>query len=694
MLFSKISLNFHNFFSYNRNVKGGEILQMKLLKKSLLLLLITCLSFSLLYSVSAPNKAEAAQVHHWKLYTQAKTLYGQGKYEQAIPLLISALQQESENSGYYRLLAQSYEKTGQYQLAAETYYSEAKVHYKLAQKSGDYNTYFAVINIADKLNSELELYVQDEYTPAQATKLAKYEPQFGAYFGAYIEADANLINLKAERYNSFNKMVGKQHSAYFTYHKYGDPFPKTFAENVKAAGGAIQLALEPNQGLDAVKNDAYLTHFAKDAAAADVPIFLRYASEMNGDWVSWHGNPKKYIEKFRLVHDVMEKYAPNVVMVFSPSSDPRQNINDYYPGDNYVDWVGLSMYSVKFFNGNASQPADQVNPLDLLDYIYDLYADRKPIMISEYAATHFSKAGNVDTTKFAETKLSMLYSGIKLKYPRVKAVYWFSLNTLVTSHSAERMLNNFSLTENKKVLDAYSKAVSDSYYLTSVSKTSAENGTSKAIYKYENQTLTNDVTISLWAKTYDPYIQKVELSLDGKALKTFTQYPFQLDLPVTTLSVGQHVLKAVAYDSKGKVAISKEFKLNIGAPVGKLEEGQIKLFLNDKIVHTSKGKQELPVAPFTENGTTLVPLRFVSSMLGATLDWEGSTKKITIKSDKTIVLHVGKKEVLIDGKSQTLTVAPQTINGTTFVPLRFVNEQLGGNTTYSTTDKSILISSK
>ena len=659
---------------------------MKSLKK--VISLFIALSLFLSISMASVN---AAQVHHWKLFTQGKAKYEQGNYVAAIPLLQSAIEQNQSNSGYYRLLAESYEKSGQYQKAAETYFAEAEVHYKLAVKSGDYNTYFAVINKAEKLNSELELYIQDTYTPAQTSTLQKFEPPFGAYFGAYIEHDTNLESLKAERYNSFNNMVGKQHAIYFTYHKYGNPFPTTFAENVKAAGGALQLALEPSAGLASVKEDTYLIEFAKAAAEADVPIFLRYASEMNGTWVKWHGNPKQYIEKFRLVHDVMEKYAPNVAMVFSPSSDPKQNIAEYYPGDDYVDWVGLSMYSVKFFNGDASQPADNVNPLDLLDYVYELYADKKPIMISEFAATHFSKAGNTDATKFSVTKLSMLYNGIKLKYPRVKAVHWFSLNTLKTAHSADRMLNNFSLTENKNVLTAYSKAVSDPYFLSTVKENTSASQANQGIYAYSNQTLTSDVTASLWAKTYDPYIQKVDISLDGKQLASLTQYPFEVKLPITTLAKGKHILKATVYDSKGKVAISKQFELQVGTPVGQLDEGQIKLFLNDKFVYTDSGKMELAVAPFTANNATLVPLRFVSTMLGATLDWEGSTKKITIKSDKTIELFVGKKEVKINGKTQSLSVAPQTINGTTFVPLRFVNEQLGGNTTYSATEKSIVI---
>lgn len=665
---------------------------MKLLLKVLSLFLTICLVGSAFYSVSTP--IHAASVHHWKLYTQAKALYNQGKYEAAIPLLKSALEQENGNTGYYRLLAESYEKSNHYQLAAETYYAEAEVQYKLAQKSGDYNTYFAVINKAEKLYSELELYIEDAFTPVQASKLAKFEPEFGAYFGAYIEQDSNLRQLGSSRYSSFNKMTGKQHSTFFTYHKYGNAFPYQLAQSVKEAGGALQLALEPSQGLDAIKADDYLIQFAKDAAKADIPIFLRYASEMNGSWVSWHGDPKKYIAKFKLVHDVMEKYAPNVAMVFSPSSDPKQNIDDYYPGDEYVDWVGLSMYSVKFFNGDVKQPADHVNPLDLLDYVYELYADRKPIMISEFAATHFSKAGQTDATAFAVTKLSMLYSGIKLKYPRVKAIHWFSLNAIEDAYKDDRKLNNYSLTENKKVLEAYSKAISDPYFLTEVVTVPNQQKNKLGIYSYNKQTITKDVTLSLWAKTYDPYIQKVEISLDGKPYSTLTQYPYQIKLATSALAKGQHTLKAVVYDSKGKVAIAKDFTLNIGSQPRDLKKGQMKLFINDNFVYTADGKLELPAAPYTANATTLVPLRFVSTMLGATLDWDSATKKITIKSDKTIVLHVGKQEVLINGKAHSLAVAPQTINGTTFIPLRFVNEQLGGDTVYDSVERSIFITPK
>lgn len=663
-------------------------LDMKLRHKFVLVLFALALfSFSAVPAITPA--VEASTRHHSKLYQDAKTYYAQGKYKQAITAMEQAIKQ-SKMASYLRLLAESYEADKQFQKAADTYYSEAAIHYDLGKKSGNMNTYFAVLAKAEKLNTEVELYIEENVSVQSEQKLAKFEPQAGLYIGAYIEHDSNMEPLKADRYNAFNKLANKQHATYFTYHRYGQPFPSAWAANVKAAGGAIQLALEPSQGLDQVKDDAYLRQFAKDAQAAGVPIFLRYASEMNGTWVKWHGNPKVYIEKFRLVSNIMKELAPNVAMVWSPSSDPKQVINDYYPGDDYVDWVGLSMYSVKFFNGDAKSPADHVNPLDLLDYIYEEYADRKPIMVSEFGATHFSKAGNTDATQFSITKMNMLYNGVKLKYPRVKAIHWFSLNTLVDAHSAERMLNNFSLTENEKVLAAYSKMIQDPYFLSTVPKLDAPKTVLKqSVRRYENSIIRGNVKANLWIKTYDPYISKVEVLVDNVKTATLTQYPFQFSLNAGALSSGKHTLKVVVYDSKGNVASNKSISIQTGKALTPVAEGQVRMTLNDKIVETNTGRLELTAAPYVSQDRTLVPLRFVSTIMGATVDWNSANKSITIKADKTIVLTVGSKTATINGVKQALEVAPITVNGTTFVPLRFVNEQLGGNVAFNKAEQTI-----
>lgn len=96
----------------------------------------------------------------------------------------------------------------------------------------------------------------------------------------------------------------------------------------------------------------------------------------------------------------------------------------------------------------------------------------------------------------------------------------------------------------------------------------------------------------------------------------------------------------------------------------------IKLNINNTFVKPA-------VAPIQESGTTLVPLRIVSENLGATVKWDGATQKATITKGTTeIKLYIGKKTVYVNDTAKELTVAPKTINGTTMVPIRFVSENL------------------
>lgn len=81
----------------------------------------------------------------------------QGKIKLAMKEFEPAVAQ-SEQAGYLRKLAECYTKDNQFQKAADTYYREAKIHKALGEKSGDLNTYYAVLAKADALNTNIELY--------------------------------------------------------------------------------------------------------------------------------------------------------------------------------------------------------------------------------------------------------------------------------------------------------------------------------------------------------------------------------------------------------------------------------------------------------------------------------------------------------------------------------------------------------
>lgn len=83
------------------------------------------------------------------------------------------------------------------------------------------------------------------------------------------------------------------------------------------------------------------------------------------------------------------------------------------------------------------------------------------------------------------------------------------------------------------------------------------------------------------------------------------------------------------------------------------------------------------VAPVIENGSTLVPLRIISENMGASVAWNGEERSVTIeKGDTSIYLVLDQTDVTVNGQVKTLAVAPKSIDGSTMVPIRFVSENL------------------
>lgn len=624
----------------------------------------------------------------WNDYNRAVALIDQGRGAEAIPLLVD-FAEEQQNAGIYRRLATAYEMAGQYQNAANTLYKEADLH----RARGDMNTYHATRNKADLLNSEVDVFFEREGKRGQSG-LGKYEPETGMYVGAYIEQDA-LSQQPGNRFAAFNQATGKNHAVYFVYHRHGDPFPTQLAENLKQQGAALQLAMQPEQGLGMIQDDAYLRQFARDARDSGIPVFLRYASEMNGDWVIWGGNPQAYIEKFRLVSDVMRQEAPNVAMVWAPNATPASTIHDYYPGDAYVDWVGVNFYSVPFFNGDPNQPADGQNPLDLMDEVYDNYADRKPMMIAETATSHFTSVGNQDVTDFGVTKMRMLYHGLQMKYPRVKAVHWFSVDTLTATYVNEgRRLNNFSLSANERMMQAYRTIMQDPYFLSDVvnGPGAAAQDAGRIVDHLDGEVIRQDLRGMGFSTIYDPSIDKVVYRLNGQYLSESASYPFRFSVPHASMQNGTNTLEAVVFDSTGREAVRERFSFTKGSSVGTLSANELKLFIDDPVVYTETGGTRLLARPFVTDGVTQVPLRFISETMGADVHWNGAARQITIEHQgTTIVMTVGQQAVRVGSQTQTLSQAPVVLQGTTFVPLRFVSETLGAEVHYEAADRSVQI---
>ena len=78
-----------------------------------------------------------------------------------------------------------------------------------------------------------------------------------------------------------------------------------------------------------------------------------------------------------------------------------------------------------------------------------------------------------------------------------------------------------------------------------------------------------------------------------------------------------------------------------------------------------------------KDGSTLLPVRSVSTALGGEVVWDNATKTVSIDKDGTAVaITIGKKEITVNDKKQAISTPAQIVNGRTYVPLRALGEAL------------------
>lgn len=97
--------------------------------------------------------------------------------------------------------------------------------------------------------------------------------------------------------------------------------------------------------------------------------------------------------------------------------------------------------------------------------------------------------------------------------------------------------------------------------------------------------------------------------------------------------------------------------------------------------------------PVERFGTILVPLRGVFEKLGATVAYDGGSKTIlAVKGQTTVSLRLGDAAAQVNGETRRLLLPAQAVNGTTLVPLRFVSEALGAQVQWRGASRTVVIS--
>jgi hypothetical protein len=169
---------------------------------------------------------------------------------------------------------------------------------------------------------------------------------------------------------------------------------RQFAGQAATQGSVAAVTLEPVKPL-AELTSADAAELAGELAdlhdELDLVILVRFAPEMNGTWYGWAQQPTQYVEAFRTVADAVHATTPYAAMVWSPvygagypfgaaygDVDPDREgdttaldtdgngllngtddpYGPYWPGEDAVDWVGITLYHFGVDRGREDNDLD------------------------------------------------------------------------------------------------------------------------------------------------------------------------------------------------------------------------------------------------------------------------------------------------------------------------------------------------
>jgi len=284
-------------------------------------------------------------------------------------------------------------------------------------------TLFGTVAMAESLpEAELALPVLDDANAADSQ---------GVFFGIFREMTAPELVAEAPG------DLRRKPAAVLSFSRFGGAFPQTQVLYLHQQGYVPQITWEPWGPHDEPmpladfvngKWDAYITQYAKDAARLDLPFMLRWGHEFNSDWYPWSlikngRDPQLYVQAFRRIVDIFRREGANKVQFvwcFNNDSVPNESWNSpvsAYPGDEYVDWIGIDGYNW----GTSKSWSSWRSFEQVVKTAYDMaqkIAPSKPILIAEIAS---AETGG-DKAAWIKGMFTALPN-----MPAIRGVSWFDL---------------------------------------------------------------------------------------------------------------------------------------------------------------------------------------------------------------------------------------------------------------------------
>ena len=250
--------------------------------------------------------------------------------------------------------------------------------------------------------------------PIPRVKLAHHPVYIGVY-----EPDAPFSYSEV---NQFAQAIGRQPNLVSYYSPWLWPFESSFATLAADHNAVTLVQMDPRNvsvaSIAAGRYDAYLRSYARAVKAFGGKVILSFGHEMNGRWDSWgyeHVPPAVFVSAWRRIVNVFRAVgAENVTWMWTvnivDSNPPIPNPSPWWPGNSYVNWVGIDGYYYQ-----STQMFAQVFGPTIVD-VRALTGD--PIFIAETGA---------GPSTGQSAKINDLFAGIR-SYGLL-GLLWFDKNT-------------------------------------------------------------------------------------------------------------------------------------------------------------------------------------------------------------------------------------------------------------------------
>ncbi|HZX49681.1 MAG TPA: glycosyl hydrolase [Candidatus Paceibacterota bacterium] len=322
------------------------------------------------------------------------------------------------------------------------------------------------------------LYESSSGLGVKSTKLLP--PANGIYHGAFPDFGPEEDIVSAKRIQDFEALVGKGIAfAYFSNNWLGGiHFPQKEVQAIASTGATPFIRMmprsdwyegqpEPVYSLQKIADgvfDPELQKWAAEAKETKIPLLVEFGTEVNGDWFSWNArwNGREqgaavFQQAYRhIINLFREENVTTITWVFHVDAqgepdEPWNSMAAYYPGDEYIDWIGMSVYG-------AQEPGDDWQTFqEVFDEAYAEFAAisaTKPLALLEFGAHENNKK-----PAWIAQALESISSG---RYPRVKAIsYWHS-----NWENDDGTTSRLRLDSSKESLQAYQQAIQNPLFVT------------------------------------------------------------------------------------------------------------------------------------------------------------------------------------------------------------------------------------